>query len=67
MSDKPLYCAGVNLSLWKGIIDIYAPLMYSQEIKTALETNNINGADRIRFTLNIHKLVPKDFLKNNLF
>lgn len=65
--NKFLYCAGVNLSLWKGIIDIYAPLIYSQEIKTALETNNINGADRIRFTLNIHKLVPKDFLKNNLF
>lgn len=65
--DKVLYCAGVNVTLWKEILDIYIPISYSNDIKTALETNNINGTDRVRFTLNIHKLVPKDFLKNNLF
>lgn len=67
LNDKFLYCAGINLSLWEGIIDIYAPLSYSSDIKKTLELNNINGVDRIRFTLNIHKLVPKDFLRNNLF
>ncbi len=66
-NDKVLYCAGVNVTLWKDIIDIYIPITYSKDIKTALETNNINGVDRVRFTLNIHKLVPKDFIKNNLF
>ena len=65
--DKVLYCAGINVTLWKEIIDIYIPVTYSNDIKTALETNNINGVDRVRFTLNIHKLVPKNFLRNNLF
>jgi hypothetical protein len=67
LNDKFLYCAGINVSLWEGVIDIYAPLSYSNDIKKTLELNNINGVDRIRFTLNIHKLVPKDFLRNNLF
>ncbi len=65
--DKLLYCVGVNVTLLKEIVDIYIPINYSNDIRTALETNNINGVDRIRFTLNIHKLVPKDFLRNNLF
>lgn len=67
LNDKFLYCAGLNITLWKEIFEIYVPVTYSNDIKKTLELNNINGVDRIRFTLNIHKLVPKDFLRNNLF
>ncbi len=67
LSDKILYCAGIDLTLWEGIIDIYVPLSYSNDIRKALQLNTINGLDRLRFTLNIHKLVPKDVLRNSLF
>ena len=49
------------------IIDIYIPLAFNNDINSILEKNNINFFNRIRFTLNIHKLVAKDLIKNNLF
>ena len=58
---------GLNVSIIKDIIDIYIPLAFNNDIKSILEKNNINFFNRIRFTLNIHKLVAKDLIKNNLF
>ncbi|MCW3076591.1 MAG: hypothetical protein JWO32_1200 [Bacteroidetes bacterium] len=65
--DKFLWNAGVNITIFKDIIDVYITFAYSQYIKNVLELNNIDFWQRIRFTLNLHKLAPKDFLKNNLF
>jgi hypothetical protein len=67
LNDKYLWCAGVNITLWKDIIDVYVPLAYSGDIENTLLLNNIDFWQKIRFTLNLHKLAPKDYLKNNLF
>lgn len=65
--EKILWNTGLNITLWKDIIDIYFPLAYSKDISNGLELNNIDFWQRIRFTLNLHKLAPKDLIKNNLF
>ena len=65
--DSFLWDTGLNVSIIKDIIDIYIPLAFNNDIKSILEKNNINFFNRIRFTLNIHKLVAKDLIKNNLF
>ncbi len=65
--DKFLWNTGLNLTIINDIIDIYIPLEFNNDIKSILEKNNINFFNRIRFTLNIHKLVAKDLIKNNLF
>ena len=66
--DKFLYNVGLDISIWKNIIDIYIPIAYSKDIKTALQANNKGGFfDTVRFTLNLHNLSPRNFITNNLF
>lgn len=65
--EKFMWDAGINIILLKDIVDVYLPLAYNKDVRQVLELNNIGFFNRIRFTLNIHKLVPKDFIKNNLF
>jgi len=62
--ENVLWDAGLNVSVFTGIVEVYIPLAYSTDIQKTLELNQINFVDRIRFTLNIHKLVPKDFIRN---
>jgi hypothetical protein len=66
-NDKILWCGGVNIMLWKDIIDIYIPAAYSTDIKTVLDLNQVSFWNRIRFTLNLHKLEPRNLIKNSLF
>ena len=66
-NDKILWAAGANIVIWKDIIDIYIPVSYSKDIQTTLDLNNIDFWNRIRFTLNLHKLVPRNFIKDYLF
>jgi len=64
--DKFLYNVGVDICLWKNIFEIYVPFAYSNDIKTALITNNKNSFfDTIRFTLNLHNINPRNFISNN--
>jgi hypothetical protein len=64
--DKFLYNAGLDLCLWKNIIEVYIPFAYSNDIKTYLATNNKgNFFDTVRFTLNLHNINPRNFLSNN--
>lgn len=67
LNDKFLWSAGANITIWKDIIDVYIPFAYSNDIQKTLDINNIDFWHRIRFTLNLHKLAPKDYFKNNLF
>ncbi|MCE3227942.1 MAG: hypothetical protein K0S32_2493 [Bacteroidetes bacterium] len=67
LNDKYLWCAGLNITLWKDIIEVYVPLAYSSDIQNTLDLNQVDFWQRIRFTLNLHKFAPKDYLKNNLF
>ena len=64
--DKFLYNAGIDICLWKNIIEVYVPFAYSNDIKTYLVTNNKgNFFDTVRFTLNLHNINPRNFLSNN--
>ncbi len=65
LKDKMLWDAGLNVSLIKDMIEVYVPLAYSEDISKTLDLNNISFSNRIRFTLNIHKLVAKELVKNN--
>ena len=66
LNEKVLWCAGANIVLWKDIIDIYIPAAYSKDVQTTLDINNVDFWNKIRFTLNLHKLVPKKIIKENL-
>lgn len=61
-----LWDAGINIVIFKDILDIYIPLAYSADIRETLDLNNVSFKNRIRFTLNIHKLVAKDLIKDIL-
>jgi hypothetical protein len=63
--DKFLYNFGIDICIWKNIFEIYVPITYSHDIKTALETNNKGFFDTIRFTLNLHNINPRNFITNN--
>jgi hypothetical protein len=65
--DKFLWAAGLNVTIVKDIIEVYLPLTYSDDIKNTLDLNNIDFWQRIRFTFNLHKLAPKELLRDNLF
>jgi hypothetical protein len=65
--EKILWDAGVNITLWKDIIDVYIPVSYSSDIKKVLDLNKVDMWNRIRFTLNLHKLAPRNWIKDNLF
>lgn len=64
--DKILYNAGVNITLRKNICEIYIPIFYSADIKTALEANNKSFFETIRFTLNLHNIKPKQIISNSI-
>jgi hypothetical protein len=66
-TEKLLYAGGLNITIIKNVIEIYVPLLYSNDIKKTHELNNKKFFDTIRFTLNIHNLDFKNFSRNNLF
>ena len=65
--DPFLWDAGLNFTLVKDIVEVYIPVLYNEDIKKTLELNNVSRLNTIRFTFNIHKLVPKNLIKDNLF
>ena len=58
-----LYDAGIYIHLPKDIFEIYIPLVYSKDITSELEYNNINFLQRIRFMININQLNPFKMLR----
>ncbi len=68
MNERVLYAAGINVSIFKNYFEIYAPLVYSKDIKNALKANNKDGFfDTMRFTLNLHNIKPKKIIETNFF
>ncbi len=65
--DPFLWDLGINTTLIKDLVDVYVPIVYNSDIKKDLALNNIHGFNTIRFTINIHKLVPKNLIRDNLF
>lgn len=62
-----LWDAGLNIIVIKDIVEVYIPVIYSDDVKKMLELNNVTRLNTIRFTFNIHKLVPKNLIKDNLY
>lgn len=65
--DRFLWDAGLQLSLWTDILEVYLPLVYSDDIRRTHELNNVRFPNTIRFTFNIHKLALKTILQNSVF
>ncbi|PBQ33045.1 hypothetical protein CNR22_15085 [Sphingobacteriaceae bacterium] len=66
-TDKFLWDAGINISLWTDVIEIYVPLAYNNDIRETLELNKVSFPNTIRFTFNIHKLDAKNILQTSFF
>lgn len=65
--EKVLYAAGINITLFKNVLDVYVPVIYSEDIRRTMELNNKTFWETIRFTLNLNEIDFKNAIKNNLF
>lgn len=52
------YDAGICVTIFKDVMEVYFPLIYSTEIKDFYELNNYKYSDKIRFVFDIKKLNP---------
>lgn len=59
-----LYDAGVSFSLFKGLLNIYAPLIYSKIIQDEYKANNWGFFRTIRFSLHLSSANPFKLVKN---
>jgi len=67
-NERILYDVGLDICLWKNILEIYVPFAYSHDIKTNLITINKDYFfDTIRFTLNLHNINPRNMLTSSFF
>lgn len=64
-NETVLWDAGLNLVLADGLLEVFLPLVYSNDIKETLTLNNVSFWNTVRFTFNIHQLKPRNFIKNN--
>jgi hypothetical protein len=65
-TSKFLYVGGLQLSLIKNIVNIYAPLIYSSDFKTYLKTlpEQNKFGKKITFSIDIHRITKQTFLGN---
>ncbi len=63
-TDPFLWDVGINVTIIKDIIEVYIPIWYCSDIKSALELNKVEKVNTIRFTLNIHKFAPSKAFQN---
>lgn len=59
-----LYDAGIGVSIGKGMVSIYFPLIFSKEIQDEIEINNRKFKDQIRFTFNLAKMNPLKIIRD---
>lgn len=60
-----LWDAGVSASIIDDVVEIFFPVTYSSDIKDNLTLNNIGYFNTVRFTFNLHRLQPKEYIKNS--
>ncbi len=63
-SEKILYNAGVFIPLIKKVVEIYFPVLISNDFTAYKKANDISYAETIRFTLNLNLLNPFDLIRN---
>lgn len=47
------YDAGAALVLWQDVLELYYPVVFSEDLENVLDNNNVTGWDRLQFRLNI--------------
>lgn len=52
------YNFGIHIPLAKDVFEIYFPISYSEDVKTAIDANALTYSDLIRFTLHLEKVNP---------
>ena len=64
-----LYVAGLQLSIFKEFINIYAPLLYSKQFKDRLKSvpEENKFIKKISFSIDMHKLHIRETRKEKLF
>ena len=60
------YDAGICLSLIKNMVEVYFPLVRSEEIQKYLEANDAKYAEQIRFVFNLNLMNPLN-IRNQFF
>ncbi len=64
-SQLLVYEAGLDLCIFKGICEIYFPIVWSSDLKDNSEYITGSGyGEKIRFTLNLNKLDPFKLVRN---
>lgn len=65
-TSRILYVGGLQLSLFRNILNIYAPLVYSKDFKDALETDPSTNkfGKRISFSIDIQNISARKILGN---
>lgn len=66
INEKVLYSAGLDISLWRDVLEVYLPLLYSKDISNTLKLNGINTfSETIRFTFNLNKINPRQIINTS--
>jgi hypothetical protein len=67
-TGKFLYVGGFQLSFIKGLVNIYVPLVYSNDFKTYLKTlpEQNTLAKKITFSIDLHRVTAKKLAGNYL-
>ena len=63
LSNTLQYEFGLQLAIWKDIVTLNLPIIYSPEIEDVLDLNQIGLWDRFTFTLNLSKLNPIELIQ----
>lgn len=65
-SEKPelLYEAGIGLPLWKDMIEVWMPLVWSRNISDEFEFRDVPVVERIRFVFALEKMDPTRIIRN---
>jgi len=66
-ADKILYDAGVSLRLFRGLGEIFVPLLMSENLKDAVEVNNWTFIETVRFSFRFEQLAPQRIIKSISF
>ncbi len=62
--SKVYYDAGVQLTLWKNMVEVYFPLAMSKELSDTYEINGYTYMQKVRFLLNISNMNLLTYFKN---
>ena len=59
-----VFDAGIQISIFRNICDIYLPLLCSENIKNAYGYSDLKFVEKIRFTFNLNQINPFKQIKN---